>query len=79
MRFLRQFHVFGSTLITVTAAVLKLILGTAMMVLSAWLAYLGGAIIWTVIMAAFFIWGFVIFVRALGPLVGENNSPGRRA
>jgi hypothetical protein len=79
MRILRRFYVIVSTLIMVVSALLKLAVGASMMSGSAWIAVQSGDMTVIVIMAIFFVWGFVIFVRALGPLVGENKPPGRRA
>ena len=67
MHMLRQLYVIGSTLITVVSALLKMSLGGSMMAASAWFAVQSDFdTTLTVIAAMFFIWGFVIFVRALG-------------
>jgi hypothetical protein len=79
MRILRRFYVIVSTLITIVSALVKVALAISMMAGSAWLAVWGSDTTVTVIAAVPFIWGFMIFVRALGPLVGENNPRGRRA
>jgi hypothetical protein len=45
-----------------------------MMAGSVWLTIQSGETIVNATMAGAFIWGLVIFVRALGPLLGENTG-----
>jgi hypothetical protein len=79
MRILRRFYLIVSTLIVVVTALVKVAIGVSMMAGSGWVAIESGDTTVVVIAAVPFIWGLVIFVRALGPLVGDNNPPGRRA
>jgi hypothetical protein len=79
MRFLRRFYIIAATAIMVVSALFRLVIGASMMATSVWLGYQGrGSMVVIAVMALFVVGGFVIFVRALEPLVGKGAPRERK-